>query len=175
MASRSEARLNAALRTLATTDDQKQAAETANYLEMRALQLGDFDKGYMKLLEQLTVVGDVSKDVYEARFNEMASLPDTYFTIVFEDTSKSKIVATAALTIERKFIRGCGKIGHIEDVVVDKQYRGFRLAVRLLEALKQIAKDCGCYKVILDCTEAKIAFYEKLGFQKKEQQMALYF
>ncbi len=46
------------------------------------------------------------------------------------DTEKQKIVATATLLVELKYIRECGKAGHIEDVVVDSSYRGMRLGQR---------------------------------------------
>jgi glucosamine-phosphate N-acetyltransferase len=37
------------------------------------------------------------------------------------------------------------------------------------------AKEMNCYKIILNCNENNMIFYEKQGFQKKENQMALYF
>lgn len=33
------------------------------------------------------------------------------------------------------------------------------------------AKEAGCYKVILDCAENNVAFYEKCGLTRKEVQM----
>lgn len=45
------------------------------------------------------------------------------------------------------------------------------LACRLIEALVEASRDMGCYKVILDCTEANVAFYEKSGLTRKEIQM----
>lgn len=32
----------------------------------------------------------------------------------------------------------------------------------------------GCYKVILDCSEDNVRFYERCGFVRKEVQMAAY-
>lgn len=90
------------------------------------------------------------------------------------DTDKQKIIATATLVVELKFIRNCGKCGHIEDVVVDETYRGLRLGLRVVEALIEAAKDFGCYKVILDCSESNAPFYEKCGLTKKEIQMVRY-
>jgi glucosamine-phosphate N-acetyltransferase len=87
---------------------------------------------------------------------------------------KRKIIATATLLIELKFIRNCSKCGHIEDVVVDSSYRGLRLGLRVVEALITAAKDSGCYKVILDCSENNAPFYEKCGLVKKEIQMVRY-
>ena len=42
---------------------------------------------------------------------------------------------------------------------------------RMIECLKQIAKAMNCYKIILNCSEKNIKFYEKCGFELKEVQM----
>jgi hypothetical protein len=42
---------------------------------------------------------------------------------------------------------------------------------RLIEELVRVAKQQGCYKVILDCAESNVAFYEKCGLSRKEVQM----
>jgi glucosamine-phosphate N-acetyltransferase len=41
----------------------------------------------------------------------------------------------------------------------------------VIDALLTYAKQAGCYKVILDCGEANVAFYEKCGLKRKEVQM----
>jgi glucosamine-phosphate N-acetyltransferase len=46
-----------------------------------------------------------------------------------------------------------------------------RLQCRLIDALVRVAKQQGCYKVILDCTEHNVLFYEKCGLSRKEVQM----
>ena len=46
---------------------------------------------------------------------------------------------------------------------------------RIIDQLKHLGERAGCYKVILDCAEKNVGFYEKLGFLRKEIQMALYF
>jgi GNAT superfamily N-acetyltransferase len=56
------------------------------------------------------------------------------------DMDKKQIIATATLVVELKFIRGCSKCGHIEDVVVDSTYRGLRLGLRVIEALMTAAQ-----------------------------------
>ena len=35
----------------------------------------------------------------------------------------------------------------------------------------EMAKQNGCYKVILDCSESNVGFYEKCGFDNKGYQM----
>ena len=42
---------------------------------------------------------------------------------------------------------------------------------RVIEALMEFARAAGCYKVILDCGESNVAFYEKCGLTRKEVQM----
>ena len=45
----------------------------------------------------------------------------------------------------------------------------------LMRKLAEVSKDAGCYKVILDCSEDNVEFYEKCGFSRKGVQMAEYF
>lgn len=101
----------------------------------------------------------------------MKQCKDTYFVKVIEDTDKNVIVGSATLLIEQKFIRSCGLCGHIEDVVVDSQQRGNNLGKLLIDALKELAIQKKCYKIILDCNEQNVPFYEKCGFTKTEFMM----
>ncbi|KAI4341967.1 hypothetical protein MLD38_026634 [Melastoma candidum] len=103
------------------------------------------------------------------------SLGDDHVICVIEDVASRKIVATGSIFVERKFIRGCGKVGHIEDVVVDGSTRGLSLGKRVVSFLADHARSVGCYKVILDCSMDNRAFYEKCGFKQKEVQMVRYF
>uniref|UniRef100_A0A7S0YRJ5 Glucosamine 6-phosphate N-acetyltransferase n=1 Tax=Polytomella parva TaxID=51329 RepID=A0A7S0YRJ5_9CHLO len=140
---------------------------------IRLLDTSDYEKGYLKLLSQLTTVGDISEETFKARVEEMRSMK-SYFIHVIEDTEKEKIIGTASLIIELKFIHGCSKIGHIEDVVVDSTYRGLKLGQKLIDSLVERSRAEGCYKTILDCAESNSGFYEKCGFKKKEIQMVQY-
>lgn len=48
-------------------------------------------------------------------------------------------------------------------------------ACRLIEELIRLAQELGCYKVILDCAESNIGFYERCGLTRKEVQMVKYY
>ncbi len=87
----------------------------------------------------------------------------------------NQIVACGTLIIEQKIIHNLGKVGHIEDIVVDNAYQGSGLGKQIIKFLVEQAKLNNCYKVILDCSEKNINFYQKFGFSKKENHMALYF
>ncbi|KAI9021507.1 acyl-CoA N-acyltransferase [Phycomyces nitens] len=97
----------------------------------------------------------------------------SYYLIVIED--KGRIVACATLIIEYKLLHGCGKTGHIEDVVVHDSQRGKRLGQRLIEQINHMAKSLGCYKSILNCNQHNVPFYEKCNLNLANVQMAHYF
>ena len=46
-------------------------------------------------------------------------------------------------------IHNLGMVGHIEDIVVNKDQQGKKLGLRVIEALDYIAERIGCYKVCL--------------------------
>lgn len=46
---------------------------------------------------------------------------------------------------------------------------------RLVDTLVHIGKHMGCYKISLDCSNEKVGFYEKLGFQCKNNIMYIRF
>ena len=66
------------------------------------------------------------------------------------------------------------KNGHIEDIVVDKSYRGFGLGKQMIYYLTNYANNHECYKCI-DCSDEYMKFYEKCGYNQKGVQMSSYF
>lgn len=152
---------------------------------IRLIQESDYNKGVVELLAQLTVID--KQGVTEDRFREWCRILSgnpLHKTIVLEETSdltnrvnneSNKIIGIATLFIEPKLIHNFGFVGHIEDVVVDNNHRNKRIGKKLLDSLSQMAKDQGCYKVILDCSEDNAPFYEKCGFKKHGIEMRLNF
>ncbi|KAI9190175.1 Glucosamine-phosphate N-acetyltransferase-like protein [Blastocladiella emersonii ATCC 22665] len=149
-------------------------AELPAGYSIRPLRAEDFDKGYVALLQQLTVVGDITKEQFAERYAYLEKHNDTYYSLVIEDQNAGRVVGAGTLMVERKFIRNCGKVGHIEDIVVDGDQRGKKFGLRVIHALTHIAKETGCYKVILNCSKDNVGFYERTGFSLKEVEMALY-
>lgn len=141
---------------------------------VRTLQLEDYDRGFLELLGQLTLVGQVDRNAFRKRYLDMER-DGNQRVVVIVDPNQDKVIATGTALIEKKFIRECGCVAHVEDVVVDQQARGKQLGKWIVQDLLQYAERRGCYKVILDCAETNARFYEKCGFRKKEVQMAYYF
>ena len=149
------------------------AARLAGSLSMRQLVESDFKAGFLDLLSQLTVVGDITEDSFTDRLREM-EMRKREHVVVVEDTSRGQLVACGTLVVEHKFIHSNGAVGHVEDVVVDSACRGLGVGRELILALKQMAKRAGCYKCILNCSEDNVPFYEKCGMHRKCVSMAKY-
>jgi GNAT superfamily N-acetyltransferase len=62
-------------------------------------------------------------------------------------TPPFRLVCTATLLVERKFLHRGGRAGHIEDVVVDGACRGQSLGKRIIQHLLEVGRERGCYKV----------------------------
>lgn len=145
---------------------------------VRNLDIYDYMKNYLRLLEQSFTIEP--NTISSCAFNDYVSnLHTNHQIIVIEhnsnDISGSQIIGSSTIFIETKIIHNFGKVAHIEDVIVHNEYRGHGLGKLLLDKCIEIAKLEGCYKIILDCSDNNCKFYEKCGFMKKGNQMALYF
>jgi len=87
---------------------------------VRPLQRSDFDLGFLDVLRVLTHVGDVSKDEFETRWDEMKAGAGGYHILVILD-AEGKIVGTGALVVERK----------LYDTTKHKSQMRFTLCVRV--------------------------------------------
>lgn len=125
---------------------------------VRGSMSSDFSE-ITSLLEQLTTVGEITQDKIS---DNIYSNIYVAYTIV---NGEEIIVGCSTLLIEDKIIHRGGKVGHIEDVVVNQKYRVKGIRKLLIDHCVEIAKREGCYKVILDCDEDNVRFYEKCGFK----------
>ncbi|KZT70573.1 acyl-CoA N-acyltransferase [Daedalea quercina L-15889] len=143
-------------------------------LHLRPLASTDYRRGHLSVLSVLTIVTDPGEDAWVAQFNALRAAPRTYYSIVIVDKALDRIVAVGTVFVERKFLRGLGSVGHIEDIAVDKSQQGKKLGLRIIQALTGISENSGCYKTILNCSDSNIPFYQKCGYEKKENEMAKY-
>ena len=142
--------------------------DNLDLLNFRRLEKADYDKNYLELLKQLTTVGYISKEKYETTFDKIGA---QVWVVEFEE----KIIASVSLLLEQKVIHECGIVGHLEDVVVDRDYRKYGLGKFIIERIIKIARERGCYKLIGDCKSELLGFYEKNGFESKCVQISIYF
>ena len=141
---------------------------------IRKLEYDDYNKGFFELLQQLTMAEKPSFEHYKERLDKINSR-DAENIFVYENKVDHKLYGTISYFSEYKFIHGLSKVGHIEDFVVDKDYRGFKLGRKLMDTAKNYCSQNNCYKIILDCEEKLIPFYERFGFKRKANSMQLYY
>lgn len=127
-------------------------------------------KECLKLLEELTIVGEVPN--YLEIFNELKNNKNHYIFVYEED---NKILGMATLLIEQKFIHSGSRVGHIEDVVVSKNHRKSGIGKKLVDKCVEVAKYRQCYKTILDCDDNLLVFYTKMGFRRAGNYMKIIF
>ena len=135
---------------------------------VRELKKEDLWNGFLTSLDSLRMASDIDKNVAESVFSKIESNP---YHIIAVAEFEGRVVGATTLLIEPKFIHKGGLVGHIEDVVVDKNYQGKKIGEKIMRYLLEVAQKNGCYKTILDCTDDVKKFYEKLGFKHTANEM----
>lgn len=143
---------------------------SSQYYTIRDLEKQDLPN-LLTLLGHLTEAPPLSDetlcDIFEKRKAHRV------VTKVAEDNLTKNLIGTASLVVEPKFFRGGRSVAHIEDVVTDSQHRARGVGHQLLQTLIACAHEYDCYKIILDCSDELVPFYEKKGFRSGERQMRL--
>jgi glucosamine-phosphate N-acetyltransferase len=137
--------------------------------------LEDIQRQYLKLLSFLTETKELSQEIFVSQVEKIFQMGK--IVVCYCENSETRqitLVGSGTIIIEPKIIHGAKQVGHIEDIVVHESYRSYGIAGQLLERLQEYGVQQDCYKVILDCKEKLISFYEKNNFQKRGVQMAWY-
>ena len=140
--------------------------------EVREIKLEDLKNGYFSTLKNLSEMGSIEESMEKAEqiFNNITENP-LHRIFVAIDKETSEVIGATTLLVEQKFIHSGGKAGHIEDVVTRKGFEGLGIGSTLINHALHFAKTAGCYKVILDCSDTNIRFYQKTGFKVHETSM----
>ena len=137
-------------------------------IKIRDIVESDIDNGFLESLDSLRNASDLNKDTAREILKKIIGNPDHIIHVAEVD---GKVVGSTTLLIEQKFIHKGGKVGHIEDVVVSKEFEGRGIGIKLVTSLLEVAKAKNCYKTILDCKQELIPFYERIGFKQESNQM----
>ena len=124
-----------------------------------------------KLMSQLSSVPfaeesinvDKNWDIYSCR-EDINSL-----VVLFEQ----KVIGFGTIFIEHKLRDS--RVGHIEDIVIDKEFRGQNLGKKLIKELLSIGRTKDCYKTTLNSFDNNLTFYQSLGFEKRGNQMDFFY
>lgn len=131
-------------------------------MTIRQIEENDLYNGFLNSLDSLRKASDIEPSKAKSVFEKIRSNPNH---VIFVAILDGKVVGSTTLLIEPKFIHNGGLVGHIEDVVVNKEFQGQKIGEKLILASLDYAKNAGCYKTILDCLDDVRQFYEKLGFK----------
>jgi len=135
---------------------------------IREIEEGDLEKGFLETLDFLRNTGDLDKNKANEILKKIKQNPNHIIHVAIDN---KKIVGSTTLLIEQKFIHNGGLVGHIEDVVVRKDYEGKGIGIKLVTSLLERAKEKNCYKTILDCKDDVKQFYERIGFKHESNGM----
>jgi phosphoacetylglucosamine mutase len=140
---------------------------------VRPITYDDATISYWKLLGQLSVIDPDQMDTERSRIF-IQNLGINHQIHIIVHCKSGQIIASGTLLIEEKFIHNYGKVGHIEDIVVHQDFRGYGLGKLMIEHLTYMGEKQSCYKCILDCNDANVCFYKKCGYIRKGAEMGKY-
>jgi len=135
---------------------------------IREIEEDDLEKGFLETLDFLRNASNLDKNKAKEILKKIKQNPNH---IIYVAIDNKKIVGSTTLLIEQKFIHDGGLVGHIEDVVVRKDYEGKGIGIKLVTSMLERAKEKNCYKTILDCKDDVKQFYERIGFKRESNGM----
>ncbi len=137
-------------------------------IELRPLEQKDFERGFLETLANLAEVNLTPEEAIHIWRGRNAAGVRTVVAV-----GDGRVVGTASLILEHKFLHRGGTIGHIEDVAVHPNAQGQGVGTKIVQFLIDLARESGCYKVILSCTDKNTAFYTRLGFRRHDNGMRI--
>ena len=140
---------------------------------IREIIKSDLNDDFLSLLAQLS--GQTTSYNPDLLWNEYTKHSNhiTFVDEVKEAGKLASIIATSSVLIENKFLHCGSRVGHIEDVVVDRDARGIGLGQKIVEHCIDYCRGVGCYKVILDCSNKNVPFYINCGMYLSENCMRI--
>ena len=135
---------------------------------IRKISESDLENGFLESLDNLKHASDLGQTTAKNILNKILNDENHIIHVAEYD---GKIVGSTTLLIEQKFIHQGGFVGHIEDVVVRKEFEKLGIGMKLVNSLLQVAEERKCYKTILNCEDSLKSFYERIGFKHKSNEM----
>jgi glucosamine-phosphate N-acetyltransferase len=137
---------------------------------IRELRLEDLDNGLLKTLDNLLAgTSELDADKAKALLHEIKSNP--LHKVLVAALQSGEIVGVVTLLVESKFIFKGGRVGHIEDVSVRKGFEKMGIGRELVLHAMDLAKEMECVKLVLDCSDATMPFYTRMGFSYQDNCM----
>lgn len=145
------------------------ASDTASDgITIRPLRRDDIRNGLLETLDALRPASTMSRERAEHVMDAIISDENRLVAVA---ELGGKVVGTATVLFETKFIHDGGMAGHIEDVAVRQEHQKKGIGGRIVRYLLDAARKRGCYKTVLDCEDGLVSFYTDLGFKRSSSGM----
>jgi glucosamine-phosphate N-acetyltransferase len=140
--------------------------------KIRQLVVSDYKMGFFELLDTLTESPKPSFHDFVSYFDLLHT--KSFQTWVVLNKEETMIIGSARMFLEPKYIHGLSYIAHIEDVVVHPTMRSRGVGRHLIQFLvNRVLQVPPLYKIILNCSDSTIPFYESCGFSNEGTQMVI--
>jgi GNAT superfamily N-acetyltransferase len=116
-----------------------------------------------------------SVEEYQKVFSKMSKMPGYRLLVAEEDDT---IVGTTVVAVLPGIAHGTSPFAVVEYVVVDENYRRKGIGKLLMDYVKDIAGEAGCYKIMLTSDNRRVEaheFYRSLGFEASAHGFRFYF
>ncbi len=137
----------------------------------RTIEKEDYEKGYFELINQLTIAPKLEKE----EFLKILELNKNCIIIIMEDKKNRKLIGTVKILFDFKFARKGGIVAHLEDIVIDEDYRKNGYGTFLIKLVEEISQKKNCYKLVGSCRENFKEFYRAKGFDVSGINFTKYF
>ena len=130
-------------------------------LTIRDIEYDDYDKGYMELMYDFTNYKyEISRENFINYIN--INNKNNKILVIYSQITNMIIGSGTIFKIEKLHNN---PIGQIEDIIINNEYRGYGLGKELIKNLVDIGlNEFKCYKIILNCLDKNVGFYEKCNF-----------
>ena len=117
-----------------------------NLMDLMNKYVDNFDiikDKHLSLLSELSIVSELDTKMYLGHLEKISNIGTIIVCYIDNPISENfDIIASGTIIIEPKFIRGGKNVGHIEDIVVQKKYRGKQICSDILNLLKNSNYQC---------------------------------
>ena len=134
-------------------------------LSIRPAQQNDFNEIF-NLLKQLWTDLELDYNLLLEVYNKAV---DSEIQKLIVGKINDEIIGFCSLTIKSNLWQA-GNIGHIDELVIDKEYRGNGFGKRMIESITEIAQDLKCKRIELDTAfhrKESHKFYESIGYKNR--------
>ena len=137
--------------------------------EATAADAGDLQELYGKHLTRFPPAEPQDAAQWERLLETFAANPDYHLLVGVAD---GRAVSSVTLVVIKNLTHHLRPYAVIENVVTHADFRSRGFAAALMERAGEIARESGCYKIMLmtgSPKESTLRFYERCGFSRTEK------